>query len=232
MSEDGQLQTAPLILDYEPLSHIFQDVGQARRVRNSRLARIDVSKPGFLAQRDLPPVPRPVLQNPLPVALPLPQAAPDAAAIPVKGVASSRLSLEEETDKFHFEEEKSPKAPLIFISNTKGESDRSSGIHNPYLILAHLDDSDKEEENMVLNKGNKSLRDLMAAKGKESTSKTTPKSRVAPLPPPQIPTDLGLKPNPNLKKKRPVKTLEESEVGPQKGTKQQKVAPDARDRRT
>ena len=169
MSEDGQLQAAPLILDYEPLSHIFQDVGRARRVGNSRLARIDVSKPGFLAQRDLPPVPRPVLQNPLPVALPLPQATPDAAAIPVKGVASSRLSLEEETDKFHFEEEKGLKAPMICILNTEGESDRSFGIHNPYLILAHLDDSDKEEENMVLNKGNKSLKDLMAAKGKEST---------------------------------------------------------------
>ena len=148
------------------------------------------------------------------------------------GFASSCLSLEEEIDKFHFEEEKSSRAPLICISDIEGESNRSSGIHNPYLILARPNDSDEEEENMALNKGNKSLRDLMAAKGKESTSKTTPKSRVAPPPPPQIPTNLGLKPNPDLKKKRPVKTLEESEVGPQKGTKQQKVAPDARDRKT
>ena len=86
---------------------------------------------------------------------------------------------------------------------------------------------------MALNKGNKSLRELMASRGKESTSKATPKSQVPsnlPPPPPQIPTDLNLKPNPNLKK-NPLKTLEEGEVSRQKETKQQKVIPDARDRR-
>ena len=62
VSEDGQLRAAPLILDYEPLSRIFQDVGQAIRVGSSRLARIDVSKPRFLAQRDLPLVTRLVAQ--------------------------------------------------------------------------------------------------------------------------------------------------------------------------
>ena len=72
----------------------------------------------------------------------------------------------------------------------------------------------------------------MVAKGRESTSKTTPKSQVAHPPPPQIPTDLGLKPNPDLKNKRPVETLKEGEVSPRKGMKQQKVAPDARDRRS
>ena len=46
----------------------------------------------------------------------------------------------------------------------------------------------------------------------------TLKSQVAP-PPPQITIDLDLKPNPNLKKKRPVEMLEEGEVGPRKGTK-------------
>ena len=174
------------------------------------MARINVSKPRFLARRDLPPIPRLVLQNPLPVALPLPQATLDAATIPVEGVASSRLSLEEEIDKFHFEEEKILRAPLICISDAKAESDRSSGIHNPYLILACPEDSDEEEENMALNKGNKSLRDFMAARDKESTSKTTLKSQVAPPPPPQIPTDLSLKPNLDLKKKRLVEMLEEA----------------------
>ena len=84
------------------------------------MAQIDVSKPGFLARRDLPPVPRLVLQNPLPVALPLPQAPLNVAAIPVEGVASSRLLLEEEIDKFQFEEEQSLRAPLICISDTRG----------------------------------------------------------------------------------------------------------------
>ena len=45
VSEDGQLRAAPLILDYEPLPHTFQDVGQAIRAGSSRLAWIDVSKP-------------------------------------------------------------------------------------------------------------------------------------------------------------------------------------------
>ena len=81
------------------------------------MTQIDISKPGFLARRDLPLVPRPVLQNPLPVALPLPQAPPNVAAIPAEGVASSRLSLEKEIDKFHFEEEQSPRTLLICISD-------------------------------------------------------------------------------------------------------------------
>ena len=45
VSGDGQLRVAPLILDYEPLSRIFQNVDQAIRVWSSRLAQIDVSKP-------------------------------------------------------------------------------------------------------------------------------------------------------------------------------------------
>ena len=127
-------------------------------------------------------------------------------------MASSHLSLEEEIDKFHFEEEQSPRAPLICISDTEGELDRSSGVHNPYLILTRPDNLDEEEDSMV-NKGNKSLRDLLAASGKESTSKIAPMSQVAPPPPPKIPLDLSLRANPDLKKKMPVDTLEEGEVG-------------------
>ena len=128
VSEDGQLRVALLILDYEPLSHTFQDVGQPIKAGSLRLAWIDVSKSRFLAWRDLPPILWPVLQNPPLVTLPLPQALLDVAAIPAEGVASSRLSLEEEIDKFHFEEEQSPKVPLICISDVEGESDRSSGV--------------------------------------------------------------------------------------------------------
>ena len=49
VSEDGQLRAAPLILDYESLSRIFQDASQAIKVGDPRLNRIDVSKPRFLA---------------------------------------------------------------------------------------------------------------------------------------------------------------------------------------
>ena len=156
VSENRQLRAAPLILDYEPLSRTFQDVGQAIKARSPRLARIDVLKPRFLAWRDLPPVPQPILQNPLLVALPLPQAPPVVAAIPIEGVASSHLMLEEKIDKFYFEEEQSLRAPLICISKAEGESHRSSGVHNPTLILARPDSSDEEEDSMALNKGNRS----------------------------------------------------------------------------
>ena len=49
ISEDRQLRAAHLVLNYEPLSRIFQEVGQAIRAGNPRLACIDVSVPSFLA---------------------------------------------------------------------------------------------------------------------------------------------------------------------------------------
>jgi len=218
VSEDRQLRAAHLILDYEPLSRIFQDIGQAIRTGSSRLAQIDISKPGFLAWRDLPPVFLLIPQNLPPTSLPLPQILPEVAIIPKKEIASSRLSLEEEIDKFNFEEENNPRAPLINILDIESESDNNFGVRTPILVIACLENSSEEEEDsMAMNKGNKSLRELMAFRGKESTSKAAPKSQVPsnlPLPPPQIPTDLGLKPNPDLKKKRPLERLEEGEVGP------------------
>ena len=72
---------------------------------------------------------------------------------------------------------------------------------------------------MAFNKGNKSLRDLMAARNKVSTSKEATKSQVPPTLPPPLPANLGLKANPDLKGKRPVQELEEGEMGPQKGAK-------------
>ena len=49
ISEDRQLRVMHLILDYEPLSNIFQDVSQEIRAGDPKLACIDVSMPGFLA---------------------------------------------------------------------------------------------------------------------------------------------------------------------------------------
>ena len=56
VSADGQLRAAPLILDYKPLTRALVEAGQAIRAGTPRLARIDVSIPGFLASRDLPPI--------------------------------------------------------------------------------------------------------------------------------------------------------------------------------
>ena len=166
--------------------------------------------------------------------LPLQRILPEAVAAPEEEIASSSLSLKEEIDKFHFEEEENPRAPIVNILDMKGETDRHSGVHTPTFAL--LDNSfEEEEDGMALNKGNKSLRDLMAAQNKVSTSKEATKFQVPPTlppPPPSLPADLGLKAIPDLKKKRPVQELKEGEVSLQKGANQQKVAKDPRDRRS
>ena len=53
VNNDGQLRAAYLILDYEPLSRSFLDVGNAIRANDYCLARLDVSRPHFLAPHDL-----------------------------------------------------------------------------------------------------------------------------------------------------------------------------------
>ena len=54
-----------------------------------------------------------------------------------------------------------------------------------------------------------------------------------PLPPPlQLPADLGLKPNPNLRRKRHTEVPEEGEMGHSKGSKQPKQSQDQRSRRS
>ena len=83
VSANGQLRAAPLILDYEPLSRALVDAGQAIRAGSPRLARIDVSIPGFLASRDLPPVQLPA------------QRALLAAVVPGEEAGSSHSSLED-----------------------------------------------------------------------------------------------------------------------------------------
>ena len=140
MSEDGQLRAAHLILDYEPLSRTFQDIGQAIRAGSSRLARIDVSKLGFLARRDLPSVALPIPQILPPVAQPPPQNLVEVAAFPEEEIALSHLSLEEEIDEFCFEEI-NPKAPLINHLDAEGESDMNSGVRIPVLVIAYSDNS-------------------------------------------------------------------------------------------
>ena len=63
MNDDGQLHAVHLILDYEPISRTFLDVGNSIRANDYRLAHIDVFRPGFLAPHDLPPVDHPIPQG-------------------------------------------------------------------------------------------------------------------------------------------------------------------------
>ena len=79
-----------------------------------------------------------------------------------------------------------------------------------------------------------SLRGLMVIKGKGATPPEASKVQTPvnlPPPPPLPPVDQGLRPNPDSKKKRPIQELEEGEMLPQKGAKQQK-AKDHRDKRS
>ena len=128
------MRAAHLILDYVPISRIFQVVGQAIRVGNSRLACIDVSKPGFLARKDLPPV----------------QHAPQEVTILRKETASVQLSLKAKIDQFHLQDERVPERP-VELSNSETEFDRLSIAHRPKLVVTRIDsNSEGEEESMDL----------------------------------------------------------------------------------
>ena len=86
------------------------------------------------------------------------------------------------------------------------------------------DSSDNDEEEMA-PKPTLSLRELMKGRNKVSSPQEANKSKPPvnlPPPPPQLPADLGLKPNPELRRKRHQKVPEEGEIGPSKGNKQQK----------
>ena len=79
-----------------------------------------------------------------------------------------------------------------------------------------------------------SLKELMRNMNKAPSPKDKNKSKppTNPPPPPQIPSDLGLKPNPDLRKKRQIETAEEGELGPSKGSKQPRQLQDHRNRRS
>ena len=56
VSKDRQLRAVHLILDFEPISKIYQEIGHAIRAGDQRLAWIDVSCQNFLALDNLPPI--------------------------------------------------------------------------------------------------------------------------------------------------------------------------------
>ena len=101
-------------------------------------------------------------------------------------------------------------------------------------VITFIADTSDEEEAMAPKTG-PSLRELMKSRNKASSPKDKNKSKPPanpPPPPPQIPADLGLKPNPDLRKKRPMDTVKEGELGPSKGNKQPKQTQNYRSRRS
>ena len=227
MNDDGQLRAVHLILDYEPISRTFLDVGNSIRANDYRLVRIDVSRPGFLAPHNLPPVDHLIPQGIPFVAQPL-QQVPLGQAIVEEGAGSSS-SLEKEIDRFQFEEES------IIISEAEEEADEYSCVQIPAQIVTYVGDSSDEEEEMAPKIG-LSLRDLMKNRNKTSSPKDKNKSKPPVNPPPphplQLPADLGLKPNLDLRRKRYIEALEEGEMAPSKGSKQPRQSQDQRGRRS
>ena len=135
------------------------------------------------------------------------QQVPLGVAVAEERVASSS-SLEEENDKFQFEEEETQGTKAIFISEAKEETDKYSCVQAPAPVINY-----------------------MKGRNKVSTPQEANKSKplVNPPPPPfQLPADLGLKLVPELRRKRQHEIPDEGEIGPSKRHKQQKVTQDQR----
>ena len=88
---------------------------------------------------------------------------PREAVILKEETASSRLSFEAEIDQFHLKEE--GEEPVIQVSDLEGELDKSSVVRSPKFIVAQVDNSLEEEEEMALNK-RKGLKKLLAKRNK------------------------------------------------------------------
>ena len=150
------------------------------------------------------------------------QQVPLGQAVAEEGTASSS-SLEEEIDKFRFEEE------AIVISEAEEETDEYSCVQTPALIITYVEDSSDNEEEEMAPKLGPSLRELMKWRNKAPSPQEANNFKPPvnpPPPPPQLPADLGLKPIPKLRRKRHQKAPEEGEVGPPKGSKQQRQSQD------
>ena len=209
MNDVEQFRAAHLILDYEPLSRSFLDVGNANRANNYRLARIDVSRPHFLAPHDLPPIDHPIPQGISLVAQPI-QQVPLGQVSAEEGITSSSY-LEEEIGKFQFEKEEM-RVEAIVISEVEEETDEYSCIQTPAPIVTYMEDSSDNEVEKMAPKPNQSLRELIKARNKAPSPQEANKSKpLVNLPPPplQLPADLGLKPNPELRRKRQQEVPEE-----------------------
>ena len=111
-------------MDYKPLLRALVDAGQANRVGSPRLARIDVSIPCFLAQRDLPPVQLPA-QRVLP-----------EVVVPGEGTDSSHSSLEDQIDQFCFAKEGKVSARPVELLDSDSDIDRTSVAPTLGLVIA------------------------------------------------------------------------------------------------
>ena len=184
VNDDGQLRAVHLILDFKPISRSFLDVSNSIRADDHRLALIDVSRPGFLAPYDLPPVDHPIPQG-IPFAAQPLQQVPLGEAIIGEGTASSS-SLEHEIDRFKFEGEEA-----ILISEAEEGADEHSCIQTSAQVITYIGDTSDEEEAMAPKTG-LSLKELMRNRNKATSPKDKNKSKPPTNPPPPPPLRLLL----------------------------------------
>ena len=116
-----------------------------------------------MAQGDLPPVELSL------------QRSPREVATLREETASSSLSFEAEIDQFRFEEEREAPERLVELSDSKVELDKSSVANSARLVIAQVDSSSEEEEEIALN-SRRGLKDLVARRNKGSSSKEAPKA--------------------------------------------------------
>ena len=173
MNDDGQLQAVHLILDFEPISRSFLDVGNSIRAEDHRLARIDVSWPDFLAPYDLPPVDHPIPQGIPIIAQPL-REVPLGEAILREGTASFS-SLEQEIDRFRFKE-------TILVSEAEERAGEHSCVQTPAQVVTYIVDTSDEEEEMAPKTG-PSLKELMPNRNKAPSPQEKNKSKQPANPP-------------------------------------------------
>ena len=109
VSEDRQLRVVHLILDFKPLSDKSQDVGNVIRAGDPRLARINVSVPGFLARKGVVQVKLPSHRAPLEV------------MVLREETASSHLSLKAKIDQFQLEKDREEQGEIVIQVSDLGE---------------------------------------------------------------------------------------------------------------
>ena len=122
----------------------------------------------------------PIWHNPPLLAIPLQQVPLQIVAVEEE-IASSRLSLDKEIDRFHFDEREGvPKRPVQLL-DSETESDRLSAAHSLKLIVTQVTNSSEEEKEGMDLKQRTGLNDLLANRNKGSTSNEAPKSKFPPI---------------------------------------------------
>ena len=109
----------------------------------------------------------------------------------------------------------------MLYQRPRKKADEYLCVPTPAPIITYVGDFSDNEEKDMAPKTLLSLRELMKGRNKAPSPQEKSKSKppVNP-PPPQLPADLGLKSNPDLRRKRHTEAPEEGEMGPSKGSKQ------------